>query len=303
MKFDKKFFFNILLYLSIIFLVWFLYRFDYLKVKGLHFNYIYLAVSLLFLWAGFYLSTLSWHYILKKHQIPVSRKLALTSHGMSVFAKYIPGKIWVILGRASKVSAGKFSLKMTSYASLKEQLLYIWLGLLLSAIPLYILRGFDIYSGSVLLLFIFMSFLNFSDKFRIIIIWGVKKLFKKELEIPHISFKDSFFILLYISAYWFAWIIAFYLFSLSVYPETSLYIGFIFPLSVTTGILAIFTPGGIGVREGIMTGFMVLSGIPIEIATTISVISRLWFISGEVFIFLLALTVNKIHPKKLITNS
>jgi hypothetical protein len=48
-----------------------------------------------------------------------------------------------------------------------------------------------------------------------------------------------------------------------------------------------------------MTGFMVLSGIPVEIATTISVISRLWFISGEVFIFILALSVNKISAKKL----
>jgi uncharacterized membrane protein YbhN (UPF0104 family) len=217
---------------------------------------------------------------------------------MSIFAKYIPGKIWVILGRASKVAEGKYSLKTTSYASLKEQLLYIWAGLLLSAVPLFIYRGVDLYSLGVVILFIFMCFINFSDQFRLIVIRVIKKVFKKDIEIPHISFKESLNILFFITCYWVAWIIAFYLFSLSVYPETSVNIGFIFPLSVTLGLLAVIMPGGIGVREGILTGFMVLSGIPLEIATTISVISRLWFISGEVFIFLLALFVNKCFKMK-----
>ena len=42
-----------------------------------------------------------------------------------------------------------------------------------------------------------------------------------------------------------------------------------------------------------MTGFMVLTGMAVEIATTIAVMSRLWFISGEVFLFLLSLSLNR----------
>jgi hypothetical protein len=48
-----------------------------------------------------------------------------------------------------------------------------------------------------------------------------------------------------------------------------------------------------------MTGFMVLTGMPLEIATTIAIISRLWFISGEVFIFFVSLALNKFSLKPI----
>ncbi|MEZ5196557.1 MAG: hypothetical protein R2764_09195, partial [Bacteroidales bacterium] len=73
------------------------------------------------------------------------------------------------------------------------------------------------------------------------------------------------------------------------YPEAGFHVAFAFPLSVTIGLLAIIFPGGLGVREGILVGYMVLTGMPIQIATVITLYARLWFISGEIFIFLLAL--------------
>ncbi len=287
----KKLFFNILFYLSIFFLVWFLFRFDYVSIQTVHISPFHFILSILLLWLGFYLSTLSWWYILKKHQIKVSRHSALVSHGLSVFAKYIPGKIWVVLGRASKVSGKEYSLKITSYASLKEQFLYVWTGLLLSSIPLFFYRGIDLYSISVTALFILFSFLNFSDAFRRFLIWSFKRVFKKSIDLPAISFKESLKVIALIAIYWFAWIIGFYFLSLSLYSSTTLQVGFVFPLSVTLGLLAIVVPGGIGIREGVLTGFLVLIGIPIEISTGISIISRLWYITGEIFIFITAIVV------------
>ncbi|MCD4793729.1 MAG: flippase-like domain-containing protein [Bacteroidales bacterium] len=290
---NKKLFFNIILYLSLIFLVVFLYKYDFFDLKNIKLNYLYLSISVLFLWTGFFMSALSWWNVLKKHKILISKKKAVVSHGLVIFAKYIPGKVWMILGRAAKAVGTEYSVKTASFVSLKEQLLFIWSGLLISAVPLFVYRGLDVFSVSVSVLFFGITIFIFFDKVRILIIWLVKKVFKKELEIPHISFKESINILSYIFLYWSAWIIAFYFLSLSIYPDTSLEIGFIFPLSATLGLLAVIVPGGIGVREGIMTAFMVLSGIPLEISTTISVISRLWFISGEFFIFVLALSLKK----------
>ncbi len=289
----SKWFFNILLYISFLFLILFLYKFNYLEIKTENINIFYLIISLLFLWAGFYLSTLSWWYILKKHNINISKRTALVSHGLSVFAKYIPGKVWVILGRAAKASGNNYSVKKLSYISLKEQMLYIWLGLLISAAPLFVYRGFDVFSAGILIIFILISFINFSDKFRISAVRVLKKIFKKEIDIPQISLKKNLKVLFYISFYWTAWIAAFYFLSKSVYPQSTVETGFIFPLGVTVGLLAVIAPGGIGVREGIMVTFMVLADIPVETATAISVISRLWFVSGELFIFLLALGYNK----------
>ncbi|GAI09308.1 unnamed protein product [marine sediment metagenome] len=58
-------------------------------------------------------------------------------------------------------------------------------------------------------------------------------------------------------------------------------------------MLAIIFPGGIGVREAVLTGFMIMLGITEEQAGTISIISRLWFTLGEAAIFLSAFVVGK----------
>jgi len=63
-------------------------------------------------------------------------------------------------------------------------------------------------------------------------------------------------------------------------------VGLGFPLAATLGIMALITPGGIGAREGVMVGYLSSAGIPIAEATTIAVASRLWFLAGELFIFI-----------------
>jgi uncharacterized membrane protein YbhN (UPF0104 family) len=75
------------------------------------------------------------------------------------------------------------------------------------------------------------------------------------------------------------------------------HISFGYPLAGTLGLIAFFAPGGLGVRESILVGFFKLAGYEIAIATTISITSRLWYLFGEFFIFLLAIILN-IHKKK-----
>jgi len=49
--------------------------------------------------------------------------------------------------------------------------------------------------------------------------------------------------------------------------------------------MAFIAPGGLGVREGVMVGYLTLAGLPIAEAVTIAGASRLWFLVGEAFIF------------------
>ena len=72
---------------------------------------------------------------------------------------------------------------------------------------------------------------------------------------------------------------------------------FAFPLSVCIGLIAIFLPGGLGLREGVIIAYLSLVGMEIETATTISFISRFWFVGGEVFIFLLAMAIRLMTKK------
>jgi len=59
-----------------------------------------------------------------------------------------------------------------------------------------------------------------------------------------------------------------------------------FPAGITYGFVVIFMPAGIGVREGIVASFLIAGGISSANAITISVISRFWFVAGEVFLFI-----------------
>jgi hypothetical protein len=88
---------------------------------------------------------------------------------------------------------------------------------------------------------------------------------------------------------WLFWSFGFFFLSASIYGEVlPITLAFAFPLSGTLAIVALFAPGGLGVREGLLITCMLLYKIPIEIATTISIASRLWFLIGEAVFFGLA---------------
>ncbi len=286
--------FQLLVVLSIVFLVYYLFRFNYLIFEEITFNYFYLSLSVQFLWLGFYLSTFSWYKALQIHDVNIVKKHVIYSHGIAVFAKYIPGKLWVILGRAAYVARLKSNLKITSTISLKEQLIYILLGLLISLVPFLLLDFSIFFKGALIFIILSLIIFLFSAKFHEISIRIINKFITKEINVPVLNIKKSLNLSKYIILYWLVWIIAFYFFCKSINPETQMIDALSFPLSVSFGVLAIIAPGGIGVREGIIATYLISTGWDNELAITTSIISRIWFISGEVFIFGLALFIKNI---------
>ncbi len=216
--------FKILMYLSLVFLVYYMYRFDYLDVRDISFNYSWLILSTLFLWAGFVMSTVSWWKALGTHGIQVTKRLALVSHGLSIFAKYIPGKVWVILGRASFVALDKHSVRNASYISFKEQLIYVWLGLLIGIGPMIFYYPLNSFVLMVVLLTLFFTFFLYSKAFHSFVIRILSKVFRKQLDVPLVSIREVAPLIIYVLAYWALWMVAFYLFVYSF--------GVVFSLSV-----------------------------------------------------------------------
>lgn len=53
-----------------------------------------------------------------------------------------------------------------------------------------------------------------------------------------------------------------------------------------------YLAGGVGAREGIISGYLVLTGLTVAEATTVAVASRLWFFLGEVFIFTIGILLD-----------
>jgi hypothetical protein len=294
----KKFYFTIFLYVSFGFLIYFLATQDILFIPEIHSSIIFYS-SVLFLISGFIFESFSWYYILKTYGVNLTFKTTIISSGSAILGKYIPGKIWTVVGRA-KIVADQTdkSLSDISFISFESQIIFLWTGLVLSLIgSIFVNIGIS-YLIVVALVLVLFSTIIFSNKYKSITEKLLKSIFKKEYEIPRISLNKSSVIFLNFIP-WIIWAVGFFLIASSITAVSLPYsVSYSFIIASTFGIIAIFSPGGLGVREGIMAGYLTLCGLDLSSATTISVFSRLWFIAGEIFIFLLGMCMHYITKKK-----
>jgi len=282
----------------LIFLAIYLYRSDILKVPVLY-SRINLGISMIFLFCGFLFQALNWKQVLKP-DYPIKFRDAISSVGLSIFTKYIPGKVAVILGRATYVNKKYgYSNKNLIRVSFEAQILILWVGLIVGSLSLvwigeinkfgYIAVGFIVIFGIFLITPIFQN-----------IVSGISyRVLKKRINIGHLGYRRVFALFPLFTVYWSLYGVGFYYFLLSFSTEPIPFLsGFSFPLATTLGIAAIIAPGGIGVREGILATLLHLNGIDLAVASSLAILSRLWFLIGEFFLFILGVIVHSISMKK-----
>ena len=90
---------QLLVYASLAFVLLWLTRQDMLAVPHLR-NWPALVGAILLLGVGFAGSAASWRRLLRLHGLAASPAQSLASVGLTVFGKYIPGKLWVVMGSA-----------------------------------------------------------------------------------------------------------------------------------------------------------------------------------------------------------
>jgi len=284
----KKRFHVYFVYLSVACLVVFLYQNHYLRIPIIQ-HAEYLIASILFLFAGFLSNAFCWKKYLSKAGYPVNFKQSVSASGLSVFGKYIPGKVWTIVGRAVYLAERTpYSWKELSSLSLNAQFLSLWAGLTVGIAGLFILKKGHVWGWPIFLLWLLLSGIVFSPIVHRTTEKIIRFFIKRKIVLPSPSGWSAVSLLPWFVLDWFLWGVGFYLFvwSLSdIAPDFSVVFGFAH--AATLGILSVFAPGGLGVREGILVGYLGFSGISILDATTISVSARLWFLEGELFLFLL----------------
>ncbi len=284
--------FRILFYASLLFLVIALIRADYLRIPTIV-KPLRLVLSFLFLFLGFGLNTLAWARAVQEAGHPVPLRAGMASGGLSVFAKYIPGKIWVIMGRAEYLCR-HYGLGRNHLGSLSfdAQFVALWTALLLGTIGILNLGGLEIYGLGVLLVFVLLSLVIYTPLAQRVAGGLAGRLFRKNIELPKIPFFRVLHLALYYGLNWMAWCVGFWLMAGSLLESPLPFsAGFSFGLAGSLGILAVFAPGGLGVREGVLIGMLSLAGIGLTEANTVALASRLWFLLGELFVFLLGLAL------------
>lgn len=283
-------FFKLSVYISISFLLLFLYKSDYLVIPNI-LNINRFIISFIFLFLGFIFSCENWRVVLKQDKVvELSVKEGIISNGLSIFTKYIPGKVLTVFSRALYVQKKyNFPIKKLAFESLKTQLISLWVGLI---IGIYIFFQVELSLSLNIVVFVFIIFFSlflFSKYFKHKLVALVNKFLKKDIDYPVLTFKEALKLLPSFFINWVFWCLGFYFLSSSIIAyDVSLSVGFSFALACVVAILALIAPGGIGVREGVLITILIGIGLEKQDAVSLSVISRLWFLVGEVFIFILA---------------
>ena len=285
-----------IIYLSLIFLAIYLYKKDIIVIPQ-NLDYKYVLFSIILLFFGQIIHGMQFWVIFKRYGLFISPIDSLSAYGLNVFSMYVPGKVWVFLGPVSYIK-GKYGYPLDSLltVSLSSQFISLWIGLTLSMIVLFLTNLSLIIKLLCIITWIGLTLVVFTRYIHNLVQWFFLKLTKKTINIPQIPIKKC---ISTFPVYIFEWSftsLGFFTLCLSFGIHPNLIALFAYPIASIISMLVVFIPGGLGVRESILVILLIQSGIPSQLATTISVSSRLWALLGEAFIFLIGLIL-KIYNK------
>jgi uncharacterized membrane protein YbhN (UPF0104 family) len=245
---------------------------DYQVVKAalsrVRLDWVIIAIGLNFLAHG--LLALNWHQMLKRcgYSLPVYRLFRV--YFLSGVARYLPGGFWHFGGRIVWLNQLSVPLKASTQTVVAEQASILWVALVSSTFFVFVHTLQGLLRQVLLGLMCFLLLIAAS----VILTWTLKVADHKGHNHQIQSFKQ---IALYF-VFWLCYGISICTLIIALeYPllqiEPFRIIGYA-SLSWAVGYLVIFVPGGVGIREGVLT--VLLSALlPFPIAGTIALLARM----------------------------
>ena len=247
-----------------------------------------LILSTLIFAFSYFIQIWAWYLITLKLKIALSPSDTLKSWLNSQLGKYLPGKIWLLLGRFYFYESRGKSKKSISVALYFEMVtIMVAAGLVFLAALIFFreIWLFDSWkqSGWLILLFL-LGFVSLHPRvLQKILNWTLVQ-FKREPVSLSISYSDILWILFVCIVSWVIGGVGFYLFVDSVYSVAPQYILFLtgaLAISSTLGLVAIFAPSGLGVREGALV-YLLSFVMATPVAVIISILTRIWMTLIEI---------------------
>ncbi|MDX1434012.1 MAG: lysylphosphatidylglycerol synthase transmembrane domain-containing protein, partial [Gammaproteobacteria bacterium] len=263
-------------------------RFDYLRVPEIA-SVPALVASLAAQLGGFLCLVVSWNVVLARGKCPVRFAEGLAALGLSIFGNYVPGKIWLIVGRAGYVAARHdYALGRLSVLSLHAQLVALWAGLALGTVGAFAVGGLGPWGALIGALWLALTLTVFSGAVHALVARVLGALAGRHLSVPRLSIRATSVAVAWALVAWLLWSAAFYAFLRALGVDgIDVVDGLGFPLAATLGVVALIAPGGLGAREAVLAGYLILSGCEPAQATTAAVAARLWYLAGETALFLI----------------
>ncbi len=247
-----------------------------------------LLFSMIIFAFSYFIQIWAWYLITLKLGIALSGWETLESWFYSQLGKYLPGKVWLLLSRFYFYESKGKSKRMVSVALYFEMVTIILGAAFIFLASLLFLNEVETFrvtgrAGWIVACFIF-GLISLHPRVLQKILNRILSLFGKEPISLSISYPDLTVILLICILSWIVGGIGFSIFVHSVVSMPSHSILFLtgaLAFSSTLGLIAVFAPSGLGVREGALV--YLLSGLmPGAVAVIISILTRLWMTLIEI---------------------
>ena len=248
----------------------------------LHIGLLLLSFALLGLY--FVGRSLLWHYLTARAGIAIPVGEAVAAWFYSQLGKYLPGKVFLYLGRLHYYRRHRRPTAILAMVFLVETLATLSASVVTVLVSLLLLDVVELEGWRILLVFALVAFtIILHPRF---LNGGLRlglRLFKRKPQQVELSASDTYlFVVMYV-ANWLVFGLAFFVFINSMLSISATYIIYLagsFSLATLVGMFSVFVPSGLGVREGILM-FMLSQVIPLEAAIVVSVAARLWFTVAE----------------------
>ena len=240
-------------------------------------NYYFLVFSWLLSVGGGFLIALGWNLILRVLGGRLSHKRALKIFFITDLAKYIPGKVWTMVGKVYMCKEEGVPVAVTSTSVVIQPLIQVISGLLIFLLSLpFWTKTSDFMNNLYFLFFLIPVGLLFLHPAIMAkpLNFVLRKLKQKPIEL-NMKYSHILLILLLWCGLWVLTGITFYLLIISVHPFPLLNLPVTIGIFAIAGVSQFLTPSGIGVLEGMLT---VLLGLyfPIPVAILIALLVRVW---------------------------
>lgn len=291
---------RILSFIVIILIFYFLIRtlvlnWGKIPFKDLHFNGLYIALSYLMLILHFLSYSKSWQEIMTGlgHKITFMQSLWIIA--TTQIAKYIPGRIWYMVGRIYIGKKERFDSNLLAVSMILETcLLIITSGILFLIATLFI----GIFRTSYLILGILLivgAVVMIHPRILSWLVNFIARLLRRQPVVIPMAYSRMLRVSLFFFGLWIAQIIGFYFLVVAIYPvDVSLFpiLTAAYCLSWITGFIVLFAPSGLGIREGVMT-LLLTPVLTAPLAIAMSFISRIWMTIFEIVVFFIGLLVRR----------
>lgn len=244
----------------------------------------YLALAFVLLMARGPVVVYGWWAIMRRlgHKLPFGRSIRIIYH--SALARYLPGQMWYAVSRVY-LAEKEGVLKMITAVSLGlETALVVASAGLVASLSLIAWPNAPVWLGIVVLALLVLLILQ-PGLFFGVLNWGLARIGRKPIEV-RLSRLDMLRLLVPFVLNWLLYGLMSFTLTASLYPalpwSSVPAVTGLFTASWLIGFLTIIVPQGIGVREGLIWGFLTtLLGVPPPVATATAILSRAFTMLGE----------------------